>query len=48
MAGAGTTIGVVVERRQGVTGWADVLWLPVAVLPPCVRPLTARVAGAWK
>ena len=48
MAGAGTTIGVVVERRQGVTGWADVLWLPVAVLPgvPDVPPWAELGASA--
>jgi hypothetical protein len=33
MAEASMHLGVVLERRQGVTAWADEIWQPVAVLP---------------
>ena len=32
-ATATCTVGLVMERRQGVTAWAGELWRPVAVLP---------------
>jgi hypothetical protein len=43
MATASMMLGVVVERRQGVTVWADTLWRPVAVLPglPDAAPWTS-------
>ena len=42
-ATASMMVGVVVERRQAVTRWADALWRPVAVLAglPDAAPGTA-------
>lgn len=52
-------VGVVVERRQAVSRWADALWRPVAILPglPDVAAWTSLgmadgaerfYAGAWE
>ena len=51
MATARLTVGVVVERRRALSPWADMLWLPVAVLPgaPALAewaPLGENGAGA--
>jgi len=47
MAQASMHVGVVLERRQGVTAWAGELWQPVAVLPgvPDLAPGSSLGAG---
>ncbi|MDX2266038.1 MAG: DUF3305 domain-containing protein [Hyphomicrobiales bacterium] len=42
MSAHAVTIGVVIERRASSHPWADVVWLPAAVLPaaPAVQPWT--------